>query len=77
MSRQLGSASDGQRRAVRDPALAVLDTEGAAGPVPTSVERSRLAATELAQMCAVAAALPRRDPGPLRFPPFRWLLRPG
>lgn len=75
-SQAASSASDGQWRSPGETALAGLDTEGAAGPVPSSVEQSRRAATELAQVCAVAATLPRRDPGPLSFPPFRSLRRP-
>lgn len=40
-----------------------------------SVERSREAARKLEQVCALAMALPAKDPGPLTYPPFRELLK--
>ena len=40
-----------------------------------SVEASRQAARRLELVCALAMALPAREPGPLRYPEFRELGR--
>lgn len=42
---------------------------------PDPVEASKPAARKLEQVCALAMALPAREPGPLRYPEFRTLLR--
>lgn len=65
-------------RGVKEPGLSQLQRmAGAAGLDAQVVLSSRIAhaAERLELVCAIAMELPRRDPGPLLFPPFRTLVR--
>ncbi len=64
---------NGRRQPAADTLLRLLEAAGSRLQVRSTVADSRPAARELEQVCALAMALPRRDPGPLRFPAFRSL----
>jgi transcriptional regulator with XRE-family HTH domain len=67
----ISAYENGRRVPGGDLLLRLLDAAGASLDLSVSVQRSRNAAAQLEQVCALAMALPRRDPGPLRFPPLR------
>lgn len=63
-------------RGVKEPGLSQLNRLAAAAGLDAQVvltSRQADAAERLELVCAMAMELPRRDPGPLRFPPFRTL----
>ena len=63
----------GRRQPGGDMLLRLLAATGHDVVLRSSVEASREAADKLAQVCAVAMALPARARGPLRYPSFREL----
>jgi len=71
----ISAYENGRRVPSGDALLRLLDAAGATVEVTTGVDRAREAAAQLEQVAALAMALPRRDPGPLRYPSFRSLLR--
>jgi transcriptional regulator with XRE-family HTH domain len=73
----ISAYENGRRVPGGDMLLRLLNAAGAHLHVTVTVEESREAAAKLEQVCAVAMALPRREPGTLQFPPFRTLVRPG
>lgn len=82
LSRRTGVAStllsayeNSRRQPGADTLLRLLAATGSSLTVSSTITDSRSCAAQLEQVCALAMALPRRDPGPLTFPPFRTLLR--
>lgn len=69
----ISAYENGRRQCGADVLLLLLEAAGYDLELVSSVERSRPAAQQLEQVCAMAMALPRRRPGPLRFPPVRTL----
>jgi transcriptional regulator with XRE-family HTH domain len=65
----------GRRQPGGDMLLRLLAGTGHEVVLRSTVEASRPAAEKLAQVCAVAMALPARRRGPLRYPSFRDLKR--
>lgn len=65
----------GRRQPGADMLLRLLAATGHRVVLRSTVEESTEAAAKLAQVCALAMALPARPPGPLRYPPFRTLRR--
>lgn len=65
----------GRRQPGGDMLLRLLSETGHRVELRSTVDESRTAAAKLAQACALAMALPTRDPGPLRYPSFRDLRR--
>lgn len=73
----LSHDENGRRQPAADTLLRLLEAAGSRLEVRSSVADSRDAAAVLEQVCAVAMALPRRDPGPLRYPSWRTLASAG
>lgn len=71
----LSAYENGRRQPGADTLLRLLAATGSSLLVRSTVTASRSSAAGLEQVCALAMALPRRDPGPLAFPPFRTLVR--
>lgn len=69
----ISAYENGRRQPAGDTLLALLDALGVRLEPVGSVPASRPAAAALEQVCAMAMALPRRDPGPLRYPSFATL----
>lgn len=65
----------GGRQPGADMLLRLLRATGHEVELTDTVERSRDAAARLAQVCALATALPTRNPGELAFPPWPTLHR--
>lgn len=65
----------GRRQPGADMLLRLVAGTGHRLVLRSSVEDSRVAADKLAQVCAMAMALPARARGPLRYPSFRDLGR--
>lgn len=63
----------GHRQPGADMLLRLLRGTGNQISVTSTVEASREAAAKLEQVCALAMALPSRQPGPLRYPTWRSL----
>lgn len=67
----ISAYENGRRTPGGDTLLRLIDASGATLAMTVSVERSRQAAAQLEQVCALAMELPRRARGPLAFPSFR------
>ncbi len=67
----------GRRQPGADMLLHLLAGTGHELVLQSSVVTSRAAADKLAQVCAMAMALPARRPGALRYPSFRTLASGG
>jgi transcriptional regulator with XRE-family HTH domain len=66
----ISAYENGRRQPAGDTLLALLDALGVRMEPTGSVPASRPAAAALEQVCAMAMALPRREPGPLCYPSF-------
>jgi transcriptional regulator with XRE-family HTH domain len=69
----ISAYESGTRQPGSDMFLRLLRGTGNEVVVSSTVERSREAAKKLEQVCALAMALPSRQPGPLTYPTWRSL----
>ncbi|HVT64219.1 MAG TPA: helix-turn-helix transcriptional regulator [Mycobacteriales bacterium] len=69
----ISAYENGRRVPSGDTLLKLVEACGGSVDVTTTVERGRDAAAQLAQVAAIAMALPRRAAGPLEYPSFRRL----
>jgi len=65
----------GRRQPGADMLLRLLAGTGHRVALESTVDASREAAAKLAEVCAMAMALPARPAGPLRYPSFKSLRR--
>lgn len=69
----ISAYENGRREPGGDTLLRLLEGAGASVTLHSTVEASRTAAAALERVCALAMALPRRQPGALLYPSLRHL----
>ena len=69
----ISAYENGRRVPGGDALIRLIEACGGSFDISTTVERGRNAAAQLEQVSALAMTLPRREAGPLEYPPFRLL----